>query len=135
MRKMMLAALAALAVPAAAVAQSAEAPAPVCATGEVTRIRMSKLKPGATMAQFEEAVAAHVAWYKTHGFAIDQRIAPVMRWKDGKPMISADEVMTFASGDNVPREKRDKGWTDFVAKYRAVSDVAFEQVVCMPAHH
>lgn len=60
------------------------------------------------------------------------RVAPVLRWQDGAPMVSKDEVMTFATGDSVPREKQDQAWADYVALYRASSDMAFQKVVCMP---
>jgi hypothetical protein len=43
--------------------------------------------------------------------------------------------MTFATGDEVPRDKLDKAWDEFVAKYRAVSDLVIDKVVCMPGHH
>lgn len=137
LRKMMFAALAALAVPAlagSALAQSAAPVAEVC-KGDVTRVRLSKLKPGASMADFEAAVAAHKAWYETRGYKLSQIVAPVLVYKDGAPSASLDEVMTFATGDSVPRDKQDKGWGEFVAKYRAVSEIVTEKVVCMPKHH
>ncbi|NLS28700.1 hypothetical protein S2M10_37110 [Sphingomonas sp. S2M10] len=105
-----------------------------CTSGELTRVRLSKLKPGASMADFRAAVAAHVDWYKAHGFKIDQRVAPVLvAAPGGDPIESKDEVMTFATGDNVPRDKQDAGWAAFVAKYRAISDLVIEKGVCMPA--
>jgi hypothetical protein len=64
MRKMMFAARAALAIPATAggaLAQTAEQTAAVC-KGDVARVRLSKLKPGASMADFEAAMAVHLAW-------------------------------------------------------------------------
>ncbi|OAN65651.1 hypothetical protein [Sphingomonas sp. TDK1] len=104
-----------------------------CPSGELTRVRLSKLKPGASMADFRAAVAAHVDWYKTHGFKIDQRVAPVLvAGPDGKPTESREEVMTFATGDYVPRDKQDAGWAAYVAKYRAISDMVVEKGVCMP---
>jgi opacity protein-like surface antigen len=127
------AALAALALPAAA----ADAPAPTAQSickGDVTRVRHNKLKPGATMADFDAAVAAHRAWYKSRGYKLTIVIAPVLHMQNGVPMVSKDEVMSFASGDNVPRDRQDKGWGDFVAKYRASSDMTLEQIVCMPKH-
>lgn len=105
-----------------------------CTSGELTRVRLSKLKAGASMADFRAAVAAHVDWYKAHGFKIDQRVAPVLvAGPDGKASESRDEVMTFATGDYVSRDKQDAGWAAYVAKYRAVSDMVVEKAVCMPA--
>ncbi len=31
-------------------------------------IRVSKLKPSATIADFDKAVAMHMAWYRGHGY-------------------------------------------------------------------
>ncbi len=125
--------LAVLAVPALAADKPAPTAQSIC-KGDVTRVRHSKIKAGATMADFDAAVAAHRAWYKTHGYKLTMTIAPVLRLQNGTPTIAKDEVMSFATGDNVPRDKQDLGWTDFVAKYRAASDLTFEQVVCMPKH-
>ncbi|WP_084583083.1 hypothetical protein [Sphingomonas azotifigens] len=125
----------ALGVAALLVSTQAFAQQSPCTSGELTRVRLSKLKPGASMADFRAAVAAHIDWYKTHGFKIDQRVAPVLVVTPGSaPTESKDEVMTFATGDNVPRDKQDAGWAAYVAKYRAVSDLVIEKGVCMPAN-
>lgn len=126
-----------MALGAAALLVSAQAFAEdaVCPGGELTRVRLSKLKPGATMADFNGAVADHVAWYKAHGYTIEQRVAPVLTMDPAGALTeSPDEVMTFATGDNVPRDKHDDAWKAYVAKYRAVSDLVVERGVCMPAH-
>jgi hypothetical protein len=130
MRSIILAAAAALIVPPAAAAPK---PAAACSQGELTRIRVSKIKPGGTMAGFRQALAAHAAWYKAHGFKLNQRVAPVLVTANGKQQVSRDAVMTISSGDSVPREKHDAGWDAFVARYRANSTVEKETVVCMPA--
>lgn len=130
MRSIILAAAAALVLPGAVVAQPR--PAAACSQGELTRIRLSKIKPGGSMAGFRDAVAAHTRWYRSHGFRIDQRIAAVMVSAKGKTQPSPDEVMTLATSDDVPREKHDAAWTAFVAKYRANSDIERETIVCMP---
>lgn len=126
-------AVAALAVPAAVPAQQSGAQT-VCPNGDVTRVRHSKIKAGKTMADFDAAVAAHRAWYKSHGYKLTMILAPVLHYPGGAGTVAKDEVMSFASGDNVPRDKQDAGWNDFVAKYRAASDLTLEQVVCMPRH-
>lgn len=126
MRYMMLAVIAVLTMPVAAQAQ-------VCATGDVARIRASKITPTGSMAGFQQAVADHLAWYKSHGFKLDQVVAPVLVYDStGKESSSKDEVVTIATGDNVPRDKRDAGWDGFVAKYRANSTILSEKVVCLP---
>jgi len=113
--------------------QSGDRPAATCTAGTLTRIRVSKIKPGGSMAGFRDAVAAHTHWYQSHGYRIDQRVAPVMTSGKGRMEISRDEVMTLATSTDVPREKRDAGWTAFVAKYKANSTIERETIVCLPA--
>jgi hypothetical protein len=131
MRKIVIAAVAAFVLPGAAAAQSTAQAG--CKSGELTRVRLSKIKSGGTMAGFNQAVAAHTAWYKSHGLRLTQRIAPVLVTTGGRLQVSHAEVMTFSSGDNVPREKHDAAWAAFVAKYRANSVVEKETIVCMPS--
>jgi hypothetical protein len=123
-----LALAAALAVAAPVLAQApAPTMAPRCA-GEVQVVRVSKLKPGASVADFEKAVAQHMAWYRSHGFTQnEQRIGRVMTPQG----LSEDTVMTVhVNAPGVPRDKRDAGWEAFVAAYRAISDVTSENLVC-----
>lgn len=131
MRWIILGAAIAVVLPNAAAAQRNSAGA--CSQGEITRIRLSKIKPGGSMAGFRDAVAAHTRWYQAHGYRIEQRIAPVMVFGKGKAGApSSQEVMTLVTSDDVPREKRDAGWNAFVAKYRANSDIEKETIVCLP---
>jgi hypothetical protein len=130
MRWIVLAAVAAMGLPAVAAAQP-KAPA-TCSQGELTRIRLSKIKPGGSIAGFRDAVAAHTRWYRDHGYRMEQRIAPVVLPSKGKQGASSTEVMTFATSDDVPREKRDAAWNAFVAKYRTNSQIEKETIVCMP---
>ena len=155
MRWITLAAAAtALLAPAITVAQSSGAS--TCSQGQLTRIRLSKIKPNGSMAGFRDAVAAHTRWYKAHGYRMEQRIAPVVTFASGRTESngaragygrkrtyrqvnasagsggSSQEVMTFVTSDDVPREKHDAGWNAFVAKYRANSQMERETIVCMP---
>jgi hypothetical protein len=129
MRWIIIAAAAALVVPTVAAAQPK--PAAGCSQGEFTRIRLSKIKPGGSLAGFRDAVAAHTRWYKAHGYRIEQRIAPVVKFAKGKTGPAPQEVMTFATSDDVPRDKHDAAWNAFVANYRANSEIERETIVCM----
>lgn len=132
MRTFIFAAVTALVMPAALAAQSAPAAADACPNGEVARMRVSKIKPEGSMAGFMEAAAEHAVWYRSHGFRIEQTVAPVLTYPGGVPTVSTDEVMTLATGDDVPRDRRDPAWNAYVAKYRANSDLLIKKVVCMP---
>ena len=130
MRWIILAAAAAITVPAAAAAPQPR-PAATCAQGQLTRIRLSKIKPGGSLAGFRDAVAAHTRWYRAHGYHIEQRIAPVIASGRAKDQGAGEEVMTFATSDDVPPAKRDAGWAAFVARYRANADIERETIVCL----
>lgn len=113
-----------------AVAQTAAPAALPACTGETQIIRVSKLKPGATVADFEKAVAQHMAWYRSHGYMKNtQRVGRVAT----STGISPDMLVTVhVNAPGVPRDKQDAGWAAYVAAYRAVSDIASEQRVCFP---
>ena len=98
--------------------------------GEVQVIRVSTLKGGATVADFQKVVSDHMAWYRAHGFKANvQRVGRVMT-PDG---LAADKVVTVhVNAPGVPRDKRDADWDKFVAGYRAISDITSEQLVCFP---
>ena len=130
MRCIILAAVVAAVLPNGASAQPR--PATACSQGELTRIRLSKIKSGGSLAGFRSAVAAHNRWYQAHGFRIEQRIAPVVNSAKGRFRAASDEVMTFVTSDDVPREKHDAGWQAFVALYRANSQIEKETIVCLP---
>ena len=123
---LLLAAVMAVASP--VLAQAPAAP-PRC-DGEVQVIRVSKLKPGATIADFDKAVAMHMAWYRSHGYTTNvQRVGRVMTPQG----LAPDQVVTVhVNAPGVPRDKRDAGWEAFVAAYRAVSDVTSDTLACFP---
>jgi hypothetical protein len=126
LRHMMMAAAMVLAAPVLAQAPPA---APRC-DGEVQVIRVSTLKGGATVADFEKVVAEHMAWYRAHGYTDNvQRVGLVMTPQG----MAADKVVTVhVNAPGVPRDKRDAAWDKFVASYRAISDISSEQLVCFP---
>jgi hypothetical protein len=125
-KMLLLAAVMAVASP---VLAQAPTTAPRC-DGEVQVIRVSKLKPGATVADFDKAVAMHMAWYRSHGYTTNvQRVGRVMTPQGLVP----DQVVTVhVNAPGVPRDKRDAGWEAFVAAYRAVSDVTSDTLACFP---
>jgi hypothetical protein len=125
---LLLAAAMAVATPALAQAPAAApAMAPRCA-GELQVLRLSKLKPGTTMADFEKVVAQHMAWYRSHGYTANvQRIGQVMTPQG----MASDQVYTaHINPPGVPRDKHDAGWDAFVAAYAAISEVSSTQLIC-----
>src|SRR5579863_837111 len=125
-----LAALAALQIP-SALAQDA---LPPC-DGDITMVRVSTIKPGA-MANFMAAVAAHKAWYRSHGFKDNIIVASkvfVRDEKSGAIKYSDTEVVTYHIGlPGSALEKRDAAWDAYVKQYRDSSDIKNEYMTCMP---
>lgn len=111
-------------------AQAQQPMAPPRCDGEVQVIRISKLKPGATVADFDKVVAQHMAWYREHGYKTNvQRVGRIMTSQGFAP----DQVGTIhVNAPGVPRDKQDAGWAAFVAAYRAVSEVTAQHMMCLP---
>lgn len=101
--------------------------------GNIDIVRVNRLKPGATMAQFEDAVAAHVAWYRSHNVGSNTIVVAKVLNRDarGGITVSPDEVMTIhLKNPIVSLAQMDAGWDAYVAKYRAASDIVSETIVC-----
>jgi len=129
---LLLAALAALQV-SSAFAQNA----PIACDGDIAVVRISEIKPGA-MAGFMAAVAAHKAWYRSHGFQDNVIVATRVILTDDKTgamKYSDKEVVTYhvrPPGGKETAAKRDAAWDAYVKQYRDTSDIKSSYVTCMP---
>jgi hypothetical protein len=114
----------------------AQSGAPKC-DGDYAVVRVSTIKPGA-MQDFMAAVAAHKAWYRSHGFS-DNVIAAsrvISFNKETNAMeYSNMEVISYhirpPAGAQV-KAKRDAAWDAYVKQYRDTSDIKSEYLTCMP---
>jgi hypothetical protein len=126
-----LAALAALQIP-SVFAQGM----PAC-NGDVDIVRISTIKPGA-MQGFMAAVAAHKAWYRSHGFNDNIIVAAPVIVRDQKTKTfsySETEVVTQhirPPGPDKTAGKIDAAWDAYVKQYRDTSDLKSEYTTCMP---
>jgi len=119
----------------AALAASPALAAEPCPGGQPAVVRVSKILPKGSMAGFREAARDHAAWYRGHGIAVTQFVAPVLVYdaKAKAQVVSTTEAMTVRIGDGDGTAiKRDAGWAAFVAKYQANSRVISETRVCFP---
>ena len=111
-------------------------PASLACNGEMTVVRVSKLKPGATLAQFEDAVHDHMAWYRSHGFTQNTQVIGKLVKRDPAtraPVYATDEVVTIHRNSPMGSAvKPDAAWDAYVAKYRKVSDIESEVYACIP---
>jgi hypothetical protein len=130
MRTMLiLTALAALQIP-SALAQNAP---PAC-DGDIAIVRVSTIKPGA-MQGFMEAVAAHKAWYRSHGYKDNVIVATRIYLTDahGDPTkYSETEVISYHVRPPEGPVKHDAAWDAYVKQYRDTSDIKSEYMTCMP---
>jgi hypothetical protein len=127
--------LAALAVLTLSLTFAQNAP-PACA-GDLTIVRISTIKPGA-MQGYLAAVAAHKAWYRSHGFNDNVIVASRVIQTDertGAMKYSDREVVTYhvrPPGTAQTNPKRDAAWDAYVKQYRDTSEIKNEYVTCMP---
>jgi len=127
-----LAALAALQV-SSAFAQNAS----IACDGDIAVVRISAIKPGA-MQGFMAAVAAHKAWYRSHGFNDNVIVASRVILADDKTgamKYSDAEEVTYHVRPPGPKEttaKRDAAWDAYVKQYRDTSDIKSTYLTCMP---
>jgi hypothetical protein len=113
-------------------ASAATAAAPSC-NGQFVGMRVSKLKPGGSMAGFAEAAKANQAWYAAKGFKDDKiTVAPVYESTGGVDKPSVTKVATFHVYGTTPGWKRDAAWTAFVAKYNEQSSIESDVKLCLP---
>jgi len=101
--------------------------------GELVSMRVSKLKPGGSMAGFAEAAKDNAAWYASHGLKADRFLtAPVYEQADGEARPSVTRVMTIHVYGGTTTPKKDAAWAAFVAKYKANSTIESETRACLP---
>ena len=128
-------ALAALAVLQVSPALAQNAP-PAC-NGDIAIVRVSTIKPGA-MPGFMAAVAAHKAWYRSHGYNDDVIVASrviQVDEKTGAMKYSDTEVVTYhvrPPGGKETAPKQDTAWDAYVKQYRDTSDIKSSYLTCMP---
>jgi len=122
-------------VAAYAAATSSADPHTVC-DGQLERLRISKIKPGGSVAGFLEAVAENNAWYAAHGLNGSTQVAARELKYDPATKsfsITEDEIATI----NVDPKGRggiaeDAAWKAFVKKYDDNSEIVTDKWFCLP---
>jgi hypothetical protein len=134
MRQILTAAML-IAAPFASSGALAQAPRPnpgvACPGGtHYATIRHNLVKPG-QWAAFEEAVAAHNAWYVAHANKTTTRLSRVIALASGAPSLSTAEAVTITVYTDAPQPAHDAAYDAFTAKYRASSSQKDEARVCL----
>ena len=105
--------------------------------GEYAIVRVSTIKPG-MLDGFMSAVAAHKAWYVSHGFKQDVIVASRVITTDPttKEMRYSDtEVITYhisPASATQTQPQHDAAWDAYVKQYRDTSDIKSSYFSCMP---
>jgi hypothetical protein len=133
-----IAALALLSLPLAPKSQaqtnSAEPAVPAC-DGVVSVVRMSEITPTGSVDKLMAAVAAHQAWYASHGFT---DVIVAARVLERNPQTHAEsysdkQVLTlhYAKPDSA-RPVHDAAWDAYVKMYNETSIIKSTTVACVP---
>jgi hypothetical protein len=111
-------------------------PAAQC-DGDYAIVRVSQIAPGSSTEEFLKVVETHKAWYRSHGFMNNEIYATKILVQDATTKAwkySDTEIMTFHV--RPPREiKVDSEWEAFVKRYKNISDIKSEYIICLPRHN
>lgn len=127
-------ALAFLALTASATAAAAQTPA---CDGHFELIRTDTIKPG-KMDLFKKAVADHQAWYTAHKLPDHILLGQILQPKGAATPFSETTAITIhtdAAGPGAPPHEGDAAWDQYVAEYKASSDVVSSITVCVTSPH
>ena len=121
--------LASLCAP-SAFAQAAAA-MPPC-SGVVVTVRVSEITPEGSVETFKAAVAAHLKWYRDHGFKNNQIV--IGQIVDPETHSYSDKkFMTYhINPPNPATTKTDAAWDAYVKLYQGTSKILETYITCMP---
>ena len=117
-------------------AQAAVTPPDLCKDGQISRLRISKLKAPDSAATFDKATRDQGAWYRSHGFTKNRLLVGTVMVQDDKTKdwsVSKEQMVTVHTDTPGPSAtaKRDAGWDAFVAEFAAASDITTDVLVCL----
>ena len=110
--------------------------APPC-DGDVAVLRLTELTPNGTMAGYLKAVAAHLGWFRSHGYAHDDMVVAQVMVEDPATYqltYSKNQVLSihmrppFMGGST----GHDAGWDAFHDLYRKNSNIVTAYNICIP---
>jgi len=113
----------------------AQSDEPAC-DGVYNILRLSEITPTGSIDKFMAAVAAHQAWYKSHGFSdvifaarVAERDPQTKKWA-----FSNTQVLTYHySKVGAPPAKHDAAWDAYVKMYNETSSIKESHLNCVPA--
>jgi hypothetical protein len=113
----------------------AQDPMPAC-DGDITIVRVSRIKPNGSIKGFIDAATAHEAWYRSNGITANQIIVARVFARDEatKTMKYSDtEVLSYhVRPPQRPPNASDAAWKAYVKQYQDNSEIVAEYFTCMP---
>ena len=110
--------------------------APMACDGHMATVRLSEIKAGGNVDGFMKAVAAHKAWFESHGVKGDQIFSArvIVRDEKTKARVYSDkQFMTFhIHGSTAPTPPHDAAYDAFVKLYNENSEIKESHDICMP---
>jgi hypothetical protein len=110
--------------------------APPC-DGDVAVLRLTELTPNGTMEGYLKAVAAHLGWFRSHGYANDDMVVAKVMVEDpsthqltySKNRVLAIHMRPPVMGGSTGH---DAGWDAFHDLYRKNSNIVESYNICIP---
>ena len=131
MRTMILAA----AVVGAVVSSGSAQTMPKC-DGDLTIVRVSRIKPGGSLEGYLKAAAAHLAWYRANKITTNEIVTARVIETDkttGASKYSETEILQYhVRPPQRPANAGDEAWQAYVKQYQDNSEIVGEYVTCMP---
>jgi hypothetical protein len=122
--------------------QTADAPAPgkfaaAPCDGDVANVRLTEIIPGGTMEGYLQAVDAHRAWYRAHGYTHNDIFVARLMVEDpathqlvySKTRVLAFHIRPPFMGGSTGH---DTGWDAFHELYRKNSNIVTAYDICIP---
>jgi hypothetical protein len=110
--------------------------APPC-DGDVANVRLTEIIPGGTMEGYLQAVDAHRAWYRAHGYKNNEIFVARLMVEDptthqltySKTRVLAFHIRPPFMGGSTGH---DAGWDNFHDLYRKNSNIVTAYDICIP---
>jgi hypothetical protein len=110
--------------------------APLPCDGRRATVRISDITAAGSVKGFMDAVAAHRAWFFSHGLTKDEITTVPVIVRDDKTKARSYSDKQFLSihihGSAGPEPKHDEAYDAFVKMYRDNSDIKYTYDVCLP---
>jgi hypothetical protein len=108
---------------------------PAC-NGDITIVRVSRIKPGGSLDGFMKASAAHLAWYRANKITTNRivtaRVIAIDRAANTAKYSDTEVLQYHINPPQRPANADDAAWKAYVKQYQDNSDIVSEHFTCTP---